>query len=126
MGWTWRWGRSWRWDLLPLTIQLEEAGQRVPWGLVVEPAQEGPPLLPLGPGPMEVDGAEQAPEDGAMVEDAVGRAGQLFTILRMAVVLPIVAVGVGVLFGGHVWGGWTCAAVQNRQTDLGSWLVSWS
>ena len=41
-------------------------------------------------------------------------------------VLLVVAVGVGVLFCGHVWGGWTCAATQNRQTDLGSWLVSLS
>ena len=26
--------------------------------------------------------------------------------------------GVGVLFGGHVWGGWMCTAVQNRQDRL--------
>ena len=55
--------------LLP-TIQLEEVGQQVPWGLVVELAKEGPPLLPLGPGPMEVIGAEQMPEDSAMAGDA--------------------------------------------------------
>ena len=42
----------------PPSVWLEEAGWRVPWGPVVEPAQEGPPLLPLGPGPMEVDGAK--------------------------------------------------------------------
>ena len=52
----------------PPTIQLEEAGQWVPWGPAVELAKEGPPLSPLGLGPMEVDGAKQAPEDGAMVE----------------------------------------------------------
>ena len=39
----------------PLTVQLEEAGWWVPWGLAVEPAEEGLPLSPLGPGPMEVD-----------------------------------------------------------------------
>ena len=32
-------------------------------------AQEGQPLSPLGVEPMEVDGAEQAQEDGAAVED---------------------------------------------------------
>ena len=38
---------------------------------MAEPAPEGLPLLPLGPGPMEVDGTKQVPEDGAIVEDAV-------------------------------------------------------
>ena len=56
----------------PSTIQLEEAGWWVLWGPAVELAQEGPPLSPLGPGPMEVDGAEQVPEDGAAMEDASG------------------------------------------------------
>ena len=36
----------------------------------MEPAEEGLPLVPLRPGPMEVDGAEQVPEDGAMVGEA--------------------------------------------------------
>ena len=35
-----------------------------------ELAEEGSPLPPLGPGPMEVDGIEQAPGDG----DAAGEA----------------------------------------------------
>ena len=56
----------------PLTIQLEEAGWRVLWGPAVEPAQEGPPLSPLGPGPIEVDSAKQVPEDGGVAEDAMG------------------------------------------------------
>ena len=51
----------------PLSVQLEEAGQQVLWGLALEPAQEGPPLSPLGLGLMDVDGTEQVPEDGAMV-----------------------------------------------------------
>ena len=38
----------------PPTIQLEEAGWWILWGLAVEPVEEGLPLLPLGPGPMEV------------------------------------------------------------------------
>ena len=54
----------------PPTIQLEEAGQWNPWGPEVEPAQESPPLLLLGLGLMEMDGAKQVPEDGAMAEDA--------------------------------------------------------
>ena len=33
-----------------------------------------------------------------------GRAGGLFTIVRMVVVLPIVAVGVGILLAGMYWG----------------------
>ena len=57
---------------LPLTVQLEEAGQRVPWGLVMELAQEGPLLSPLGLGLIKVDGTEQMPENGAIAEDAVG------------------------------------------------------
>ena len=56
--------------LPPPSVQLEEAGRWVPWGAVVELAQEGPPLSPLGPGPMEVDGAQQVLEDGAAVDDA--------------------------------------------------------
>ena len=49
-----------------------------------------------------------------------GRGDRLLTsaiLSGMAVSLPIIAVGVGILFGGHVWGGWTCAVVQNRLTD---------
>ena len=40
----------------PPRVQLEEVGWRIPWVQVEEPAEEGSPLLPLGPGPMEVDG----------------------------------------------------------------------
>ena len=54
----------------PPRVQLEEAGWRIPWGPAVEPAKEGSPLAPLRPGPMEVDGAEQALEDGAMAGKA--------------------------------------------------------
>ena len=54
----------------PSTVQLEEVGERVPWELALEPAEEGLPWSPLGPGRMEVDGAKQAPEDGAMAEEA--------------------------------------------------------
>ena len=54
----------------PPTIQLEEAGWWVLWGLVVELAEEGLPLSPLGLGPMEVDGTKQVPEDGAAAEDS--------------------------------------------------------
>ena len=66
----------------PLTIQLEEAGWWVPWGPSVEPAQEGPPLSPLGPGPMEVDSAKQVPEDSGVAEDAMGE--QAETLLSQA------------------------------------------
>ena len=37
---------------LPRTVQLEEAEQQIPWGPVVEPAEEGLPLPPLGLGAM--------------------------------------------------------------------------
>ena len=53
-----------------------------------------------------------------------GGAGQLFAILNsMAAVLPVVAVGVGVLLGGHVWGR-VDLYFGAKQTDLGSWLMS--
>ena len=29
-------------------VQMEEVGERVTWGLAIEPAPEGPPLAPLG------------------------------------------------------------------------------
>ena len=35
-----------------------------------EPAREGSPLPPLEPGPMDVDGAEQAPEEGSVAGGA--------------------------------------------------------
>ena len=57
----------------PPRVQLEEAGWWVPWGLGVEPAVEGSPLVTLGPGPMEVDGTEQAPEDDAVVGEATDK-----------------------------------------------------
>ena len=55
---------------------------------------------------MEVDGAEQAPEDGAAAEeDATGeQINFLLSYAGVAVVLPVVAVGIGALFGGHVGG----------------------
>ena len=54
-------------------VQLEEVVQQIPWVPVEEPAEEGSPLLPLGPGPMEVDGAKQAPGDGAAVGEAADK-----------------------------------------------------
>ena len=60
-------GTSSPWD------QLEKAGRRVCWGPEVEPAEEGSPLVPLGPGPMEVDDAEQALEDGAAAGEAADK-----------------------------------------------------
>ena len=54
----------------PPGIRLQEAGRRLPWMMVQEPAREGLPLPPLEPGSMEVDGAEQAPGDGGAAEEA--------------------------------------------------------
>ena len=54
----------------PPGVRLPEVGRRVPWMMVQEPAREGPPLPPLEAGPMEVDGAEQAPRDGGAAEEA--------------------------------------------------------
>ena len=51
-------------------VQLEEVRWWIPWGLAEEPAKEASPLAPLGAGPMEGEGAEQAPEDGAAVGGA--------------------------------------------------------
>ena len=57
----------------PPRVQLEEVGRWIPLGPVEEPAKEGSPLPPLGAGPMEVDGAKQAPEDGAVVGEAMDK-----------------------------------------------------
>ena len=54
----------------PPGVQLEEVGWRIPWMLAVEPAEEGSPLAPLGPGPMEVDGTGQVPGDGTVAGEA--------------------------------------------------------
>ena len=54
----------------PPGIRPWEAGRRLPWMMVQEPAREGSPLPPLEPGPMDVDGAEQVPGDGGAVEEA--------------------------------------------------------
>ena len=49
----------------PPGIRLQEAGRRLPRTRGSEPAREGSPMPPLEPGPMDVDGAEQAPEEGS-------------------------------------------------------------
>ena len=49
----------------PPGIRLQEAGRRLPRMRGSEPAREGSPMPPLEPGPMDVDGAEQAPEEGS-------------------------------------------------------------
>ena len=51
----------------PPGVRLEELGWRLPWMMEQEPAKEGLPLPVPEPGPMEVDGAEQAPGDGGAV-----------------------------------------------------------
>ena len=54
----------------PPGIRPREAGRRLPRTRAQEPAREGSPLPPLELGPMEVDGAEQAPGDGGAAEEA--------------------------------------------------------
>ena len=54
----------------PPGIRPWEAGPRLPWMMVQEPAREGSPLPPLEPGPMDVDGTEQVPGDGSVVGEA--------------------------------------------------------
>ena len=54
----------------PPGIRPREAGRRLPWMMVQAPAREGLLLPPLEPGPMDVDGAEQAPGDGGAAEEA--------------------------------------------------------
>ena len=49
----------------PPGIRLQEAERRLPRTRGSEPAREGSPMPPLEPGPMDVDGAEQAPEEGS-------------------------------------------------------------
>ena len=56
--------------LLP-RVQLEEVGWQISWMPEVEPAEEGSPLAPLGPGPMEVDSTEQALGDSAAAGEAM-------------------------------------------------------
>ena len=51
-------------------VQLKEAGQWIPWMPAIEWAKGSSPLAPLGPGPMEVDGTEQALEGGATAGEA--------------------------------------------------------
>ena len=54
----------------PPGIRLQEVGWRLPRTRGWEPTREGSPLPPLEPGPMEVDGGEQAPEDGSTAGEA--------------------------------------------------------
>ena len=70
MGWDLMTGEELELGCPPPRFQLEEVGEWIPWGLVVEPAEEGLPLAPPGAGPMEVDGTEQALKDGAVVGEA--------------------------------------------------------
>ena len=100
----------------PPGVRLEEVGRRIPWMPPAELAEEGSPLPPLGPGPMEVDGAEQALGDG----DAWGRPQ---TARRLTPRWPMIASPEPAgpfVWGGLVscwWGMWEwegCATVQNR------------
>ena len=50
----------------PPGIRPREAGRRLPRTRAQEPARERSPLPPLEPGPMDVDGAEQALGDGSV------------------------------------------------------------
>ena len=54
----------------PPRIRLQEAGRQLPRTRAREPAREGSPLPPLEPGPMDVDGAEQALGDGGAAGEA--------------------------------------------------------
>ena len=53
----------------PEDVQMEEVGEWVTWGPVIEPAPEGPPLAPLGEAPSEETGTTVKQEGGAMVDD---------------------------------------------------------
>ena len=41
-------GKALKLGIPPKDVQMEEVGERVTWGLAIEPAPEGPPLAPLG------------------------------------------------------------------------------
>ena len=53
----------------PKDVQIEEVGEWVTWGPVLEPASEGPPLAPLSEAPIEESGAVLAQEDDATADD---------------------------------------------------------
>ena len=88
----------------------------------MEPAKEGLPLVPLGLGPMEVDGAEQVPEDGATVGEATDE--ETDSLLQPSPegddcgLAHCCCRGFGVLLAGMYGVGWTCATVQNRPDRL--------
>ena len=58
-------------DVLPKNIQIEEVGERVMWGLAIELAPEGPPLVPLTEAPNEEIGTAPVQEGGTTVDDNV-------------------------------------------------------
>ena len=79
-------------------------------------------MVPLGPGPMEVDGAEQAPGDGAVVGEATDSEETDSLLAHDSPVLSGTTVGWPIVCGGLVscWqacggvGGLRCGA---KQTD---------
>ena len=107
----------------PPTVQLEEAGGRIPWAS--SGASPGRYALVTSWAKANGGGRHRAGARGwCRSGRCYGQRGQLFAILSWtALVLPVVE-GVAVLFGGHVWRGWTCTAVPNRQTNFGHLLVS--
>ena len=48
---------------------MKEVGKQVMWGLVIEPAPEGPPLVPIMGAQNEEIGTMPVQEDGAMADD---------------------------------------------------------
>ena len=56
--------RTWGWDVPPPGSSWKRWGGGFLGCRWRSRPEEGSPLLPLGPGPMEVDGTEQVPKDG--------------------------------------------------------------
>ena len=57
----------------PRDVQMEEVVERVMWGLAIEPAPEGPPLVPLGEVPYKETSTTSVQKGGAMADDDVAK-----------------------------------------------------
>ena len=99
----WQSGKVLELGVPPKDIQMEEVGEWVTWGPVIEPAPEGPPLAPLRGGAVGRECCASWCKRMVLWRMMMPQSKLLCCQPKQAQ-LDHCCCGVGVLFGGHVVG----------------------